>query len=81
MKIYRTLEDQVRKAENPELDSWYLGPDKQVLVAKIKKTKESLFTRVHTLIRMLSQHLVALTNTVDTVDPERNEVFHGRWPG
>ena len=78
MKMYRTLEDQVRKAENPELDSWYPGPDKQILVAKIKNTKEALFTRVHTLIGMLSQHLVALTNTVDTVDPERNEVVHGR---
>ena len=77
MKIYRTLEEQVRKAENPELDPRYPGPDKQILIAKIKHTKEALFTRVHTLIDMLSQHLVALTNTVNTVDPERNEVVHG----
>ena len=42
MKIYRTLEDQVRKVENPEHDSLYPGPDKQVLIAKIKHTKEAL---------------------------------------
>ena len=77
MKIYRTLEEQVRKVENPELDPRYPGPDKQVLIAKIKHTKEALFSRVHTLIDMLSQHLVALRNTVNSVDPERNEVVHG----
>ena len=78
MKIYRTLEDQVRKAENSELCSLTSGPDKQVLVTKIRNTKEALFTRVHALIGMLSQHLVTLTSTVDMVDPEKNEVVHGR---
>ena len=77
MKIYRTLEEQFRKVENPELDPQYPGPDKQVLIAKIKHTKEALFSRVHTSIEMLSLHLVALTNTVNSVDPERNEVVHG----
>ena len=65
MKIYRTLEDLVRKAENWELGSPTSGPDRQVLVTKIRKTKEALFTRVHALIGMMSQHLVALTSTVD----------------
>ena len=27
---------------------------------------------------MLAQHLVALTNTVNSVDPERNEIIYGR---
>ena len=71
MKIYKTLEEKIRKAENPELDSRYPGPDKQVLIAKIKHTKKALFTRVHTLIGMFSQHLVTLTNTVNTVDLEK----------
>ena len=47
------------------------------MIAKIKHTKEALFSRVHTSIKMLSLHLVALTNTVNSVDPERNEVVHG----
>ena len=48
------------------------------MIAKIKHAKEALFSRVHILIEMLSQHLVALTNTVNSVDPEKNEVIHGR---
>ena len=78
MKIYRTLEEQVRRVENPEPDPQNPGPDKQVLIAKVKHAKEALFSRVHTLIEMLAQHLVALTNTVNSVDPEKNEVIHGR---
>ena len=27
---------------------------------------------------MMSQHLSALTNTVDSVDPERNDIIYGR---
>ena len=64
--------------ENPKLDPQNPGPDKQVLIAKVKHAKEALFSRVHTLIEMLAQHLVALTNTVNSVDPERNEVIYGR---
>ena len=44
MKIYRTLEDLVRKAESSDLGSLTSGPDRQDLVAKIRKTKEALFT-------------------------------------
>ena len=52
MKIYRTLEEQVRRVENPEPDPQNPGPDKQVLIAKVKHAKEALFSRVHTLIEM-----------------------------
>ena len=64
--------------ENPEPDPQNPGPEKQVLIAKVKHAKEALFSRVHTLIGMLAQHLVALTNTVNSVDPEKNEVIHGQ---
>ena len=44
----------------------------------MKQAKEALFSRVHSLIEMLTQHLVAVTNTVNSVDPQRNEVIFGR---
>ena len=44
----------------------------------IKETKEAFFSRIHGLIGMMSQHLTALTNTVDSVDPERNDIIYGR---
>ena len=74
MKIYRTLEDLVRKAENSEPGSLASGPDRQDLVAKIGKTKEALFSRIHSLIGVMSQHLVTLTRTVESVDPEKNDI-------
>ena len=76
MKIYRTLKDLVRKAENSEPGSLASGPDRQDLVAKIGKTKEALFSRVHILIGMMSQHLVALTSMVESIDPEKNDVVY-----
>ena len=55
MKIYRTLEDLVKKAENAELGSPTSGSDRQDLVTNIRKTKEALFSRVHRFITMMSQ--------------------------
>ena len=78
MKVYRALEEQVRRVENPEIDPQRSGPGKQALTAKVKQAKEALYSRVQTLIEMLAQHLVALTNTVNSVDPERNEIIYGR---
>ena len=78
MKVYRALEEQVRRVENPEIDPKRSGPGKQALTAKVKQAKEALFSRVQTLIEMLTQHLVALTNTVNSIDPERNEIIFGR---
>ena len=39
MKVYRTLEEQVRRVENPEIDPQKPGPDKQALTAKVKQAK------------------------------------------
>ena len=47
------------------------------MVTKIRKTKEALLSRVHALIGMMSQHLVALTSTVESVDPEKNNIVYG----
>ena len=76
MKIYRALEEQVRRVEDPEFDPKGSGPGNQDLTAKVKQAREALFSRVHSLIEMLTQHLVALTNTVNSVSPE-NEVILG----
>ena len=78
MKVYRALEEQVRRVENPEFDPKSSGPGNQALTAKVKQAREALFSRVHSLIEMLTQHLVAVTNTVNSVDPQRNEVIFGR---
>ena len=77
MKVYRALEEQVRRVENPEFDPKRSGPGNQALTAKVKQAREALFSRVQNLIEMLTQHLVALTNTVNSIDPERNEVIFG----
>ena len=77
MKIYRALEEQIIRVEDPEFDPKSSGPNSQDLAAKVKQAREALFSRVQSLIEMLTQHLVALTNTVNSVSPE-NEVILGR---
>ena len=74
MKIYRALEEQVVRLEDPESSS---GPNSQDLAAKVKQAREAFFSRVHSLIEMLTQHLVVLTNTINSINPE-NEVILGR---
>ena len=78
MALYRALEGLVKKAKAAELGSLALGPDGQNLAINIRKTKEAFFSRIHGLIGMMSQHLVALTNTVDSVDPEKNDIIYRR---
>ena len=64
MKIYRALEKQVVRLEDPESSS---GPNSQDLAAKVKQAREALFSWVHSLIEMLMQHLVALINTINVL--------------
>ena len=78
MTLYRAQEGLVRKAETAELGSPASGSDGQNLAINIRKTKEAFFSRIHGLIGMMSQHLTALTNTVDSVDPERNDIIYIR---
>ena len=78
MALLRALEGLVKKAETAELGSPALGPNGRDLSLNIKETKEAFFSRIHGLIGMMSQHLIALTNTVDSVDPERNDIIYGR---
>ena len=77
MKVYRALEEQVRRVENPVTNPKRSGPSKQILTAKVKQAKEALFSRVLTLIEMLTQNLVALTNTVNSINPVRNDIIYG----
>ena len=78
MKLYRALEGLVKKAETAELGSPTSGSDGQNLAINIRKTKEVFFSRIHGLIGMKSQYLIALINTVDSVDPEKNNIIYGR---
>ena len=54
MKVYRALEEQVRRVENPEFDPKSSGPGNQALTAKVKQAREALFSRVQNLIEMLT---------------------------
>ena len=74
MKTYRALEEQVVRLENPESSS---GPSNQDLATRVKQAREAFCSRVHSIIDMLTQHLVALTNTINGMNPE-NEVILGR---
>ena len=78
MTLHRALEGLVKKAETAELGSPTSGSDRQNLAINIRKTKEAFFSRIRGLIGLMSQHLIALTNTVDSVDPEKNNIIYGR---
>ena len=78
MTLYRALEGLVKKAETAELGSPTLGSDRQNLAVNIRKTKEAFFSRIHGLIGIMSQHLIPLTNTVDSLDPEKHNVVYGQ---
>ena len=56
MKIYRALEEQVIRVEDPEFDPKSSGTNSQDLATKVKQAREALFSRVHSLIEMLTQH-------------------------
>ena len=44
----------------------------------IKETKDALFGRTKGLIGVMSHLLVALTNTVNSLDPGQHNVLYGR---
>ena len=77
MTLYRDLEGLVKKAKTAELGSPTLGSDQRNLTVNVRKTKEAFFSRICGLIGMMTQHLVPLTNTVDSVDPEKHNVLYG----
>ena len=67
--LYRSLEGLVQGADIAELGSPILGPGGRELSVDIKETKDALFGRITGLIGVMSHLLVALTNTVTSLDP------------
>ena len=77
MTLYRDLKGLVKKAETAELGSPTSGSDQRNLTVNIRKTKEAFFSRIRGLIGMMTQHLVPLTNTIDSVDPMKHDIVFG----
>ena len=74
MTTYRSLEEHVMRLENPDSSS---GSNNQDLATRVKLARGAFCSRVNNVINMLTQHLVALTNTINGTNPE-NEVILGR---
>ena len=74
MTIYRALEEHVVRLENPDSSS---GSNNHDLATRVKLARGAFFLRVNSVINMLTQHLVALTNTIIGTNSE-NEVILGR---
>ena len=76
--LYRSLEGLVQRADIAELGSPAVGPSGRDLSINIKETKEAFFARINGLLGVMSHHLTTLTNTVDSLDPEKNDILYGR---
>ena len=74
MTTYRSLEEHVMRLENPDSSS---GSNNQDLATRVKLARGAFCSRVNNVINMLTQHLVALTNTINGTNPE-NEIILGR---
>ena len=74
MTTYQSLEEHVMRLENPDSSS---GSNNQDLATRVKLARGAFCSRVNNVISMLTQHLVALTNTINDTKPG-NEVILGR---
>ena len=75
--LYRSLEGLVQRADLAELGSPGLGPSERELSIDIKETKDVFFGRIKGLLGMMSHQLTALTNTVDSLNPEKHDILYG----
>ena len=73
--LFWSLEELLRRADIAEPGLPAIGPSGRDLFLDIKDIKDALFGRIKGLISILSHLLVALTNTVASLDCEKHDVL------
>merc|ERR1712243_442908 len=76
MTTYRSLKEHVMRLENPDSSS---GSDNQDLATRVKIARGAFCSRVNNVVSMLTQHLVALNNTINDTKPESKVVLGRSW--